>query len=154
MPSRKASSSNATADSVKVKGNLHWVAARFQQRSGYGHWSPTRPKFACSTACSKSPPPAPAAKAMTPRIERCVRRALERNFLDDLKPPSGTSRQTITAQLEACLKDAHQTHPEERFQFERHGYFVADRVDFRNPAHRYSTGRCNRPVSSFKEIKR
>jgi len=50
---------------------------------------------------------------------------LERNFLDDLNPDSA---QTITAQLEPCLRDAG---PEERFQFERHGYFVADRVDSR-----------------------
>ena len=36
------------------------------------------------------------------------------------------SARTITAQLEPSLRDAK---PEERFQFERHGYFVADRVD-------------------------
>jgi glutaminyl-tRNA synthetase len=33
---------------------------------------------------------------------------------------------TIKAQLEASLKDAK---PAEAFQFERHGYFVADRVE-------------------------
>ncbi len=43
----------------------------------------------------------------------------------DLNPQS---MKTITAQLEPCLKDAG---AEERFQFERHGYFVADR---REPA--------------------
>jgi glutaminyl-tRNA synthetase len=32
----------------------------------------------------------------------------------------------IRAQLEPALKDAM---AEDRFQFERHGYFVADRVD-------------------------
>ena len=32
----------------------------------------------------------------------------------------------ITAQLEPALKDAL---PEQSFQFERHGYFVADRID-------------------------
>ena len=32
----------------------------------------------------------------------------------------------IGAYLEPALKEAR---PEERFQFERHGYFVADRVD-------------------------
>jgi glutaminyl-tRNA synthetase len=53
---------------------------------------------------------------------------LERNFLDDLNPDS---RQTITAQLEPSLRDAK---PEERFQFERHGYFVADRVDSKEGA--------------------
>jgi glutaminyl-tRNA synthetase len=33
---------------------------------------------------------------------------------------------TIAAQLEPALKDAR---PEDRFQFERHGYFVADLRD-------------------------
>jgi glutaminyl-tRNA synthetase len=47
----------------------------------------------------------------------------DRNYLDDINPDS---LQTITAQLEPALKDAK---PEERFQFERHGYFVADRKD-------------------------
>lgn len=47
----------------------------------------------------------------------------ERNFLDDLNPDS---KRIITAQLEPALKAAQ---PEQRFQFERHGYFVADRLD-------------------------
>lgn len=47
----------------------------------------------------------------------------DRNYLDDLNPNSVRS---ITAQLELSLKDAK---PEERFQFERHGYFVADKKD-------------------------
>ena len=45
------------------------------------------------------------------------------NYLSDLNPDS---KRVITAYLERSLKDAK---PEERFQFERHGYFVADRVD-------------------------
>jgi glutaminyl-tRNA synthetase len=45
------------------------------------------------------------------------------NFLDDLNP---NSKQVITAYLEPALKDAK---PEDRFQFERHGYFVADLKD-------------------------
>ena len=48
-----------------------------------------------------------------------------RDFIADLNPDS---KRVITAQLEAALKDAA---TEERFQFERHGYFVADRVDSR-----------------------
>ena len=47
----------------------------------------------------------------------------ERDFLDDLNPDA---KKVITAQLEPALKQAQ---PEERFQFERHGYFVADRID-------------------------
>jgi glutaminyl-tRNA synthetase len=47
----------------------------------------------------------------------------ERDFLEDINPDSVRS---IVAQLEPSLKDAA---PEDRFQFERHGYFVADRID-------------------------
>jgi glutaminyl-tRNA synthetase len=45
----------------------------------------------------------------------------ERDFLEDLNPASMT---VVQAQLEPSLADAK---PEERFQFERHGYFVRDR---------------------------
>ncbi|GHU32409.1 glutamine--tRNA ligase [Betaproteobacteria bacterium] len=52
----------------------------------------------------------------------------DRYFLDDLNP---NSVRVITAQLEPALKKAK---PEERFQFERHGYFVADHTDSRDGA--------------------
>jgi glutaminyl-tRNA synthetase len=42
---------------------------------------------------------------------------------EDLNPDS---KKTVAAQLEPALKLAK---TEERFQFERHGYFVADRID-------------------------
>ncbi|MCX7141605.1 MAG: glutamine--tRNA ligase/YqeY domain fusion protein [Proteobacteria bacterium] len=47
----------------------------------------------------------------------------ERDFLLDINPEA---KKTIRAQLEPALKQAQ---PEERFQFERHGYFVADLKD-------------------------
>ena len=47
----------------------------------------------------------------------------ERDFLLDLNPDSV---KTISAQLEPSLRDAK---AEDRFQFERHGYFVADLRD-------------------------
>ena len=47
----------------------------------------------------------------------------DKDYLLDLNP---NSKRIITAQLELALKNAK---PEERFQFERHGYFVADAVD-------------------------
>jgi len=47
----------------------------------------------------------------------------DRDYLNDLNP---NSLKLITAQLEPSLKDAK---AEDRFQFERHGYFVADRKD-------------------------
>jgi glutaminyl-tRNA synthetase len=44
----------------------------------------------------------------------------ERDFIEDLNKDS---KRTITAQLEPSLAEAK---PGERFQFERHGYFVRD----------------------------
>ncbi len=45
------------------------------------------------------------------------------DFVDDINPEA---RKSIVAQLEPVLRDAR---PEERFQFERHGYFIADMKD-------------------------
>ncbi len=85
------------SDSVKVKGNIHWVSA------------------------------AHAYEAEIRMYDRLFKDAHpgsgDRDFLQDLNPNSVT---TITAQLEQSLKDAK---PAESFQFERHGYFVADRKD-------------------------
>ncbi|MDD5249594.1 MAG: glutamine--tRNA ligase/YqeY domain fusion protein [Rhodocyclaceae bacterium] len=47
----------------------------------------------------------------------------ERDFLLDINPEA---KKVIAAQLEPALQNAQ---AEERFQFERHGYFVADRSD-------------------------
>jgi len=46
-----------------------------------------------------------------------------RDFLSVLNP---TSKKTVTGYLEPSLASAK---PDDKFQFERHGYFVADRVD-------------------------
>ncbi len=93
------------ADSVKVKGNLHWVSV------AHAYAAEIRLFDRLFTV------PAPGARRAGDAPE------LERDFLTDINP---NAKLTITAQLEACLKDAQ---PEERFQFERHGYFAADRVD-------------------------
>jgi glutaminyl-tRNA synthetase len=95
------------ADSVKVKGNLHWVSAAQSYAA----------EIRLYERLFQVPAPGARRAGDAPEVER--------DFLDDLNP---ASKQTITAQLEPCLKDAR---PEERFQFERHGYFVADRVDSR-----------------------
>ena len=93
------------ADSVKVKGNLHWVSAA----------------HACAAEIRlydrlfKVPAPGARREGDAPDLER--------NFLDDLNPES---KQVVAALLEPSLRDAR---PEQRFQFERHGYFVADHVD-------------------------
>jgi len=85
------------ADSIKVKGNIHWVSASH------------------------------AYAAEVRLYDRLFKEAHpgsgDRNYLDDINPNSLT---VITAQLEPALKEAK---PEDTFQFERHGYFVADKKD-------------------------
>ncbi len=85
------------SDSVKVKGNIHWVSAAHA--------------YECEVRL----------------YDRLFKEANpgsgDRDFLEDINPGSV---QVIAAQLEQNLKDAK---PEESFQFERHGYFVADRKD-------------------------
>jgi glutaminyl-tRNA synthetase len=85
------------SDSVKVKGNIHWVSAAHAYEC----------EVRLYDRLFKDPHPGSG----------------DRDFLDDINPNSVT---VITAQLEPSLKDAK---PAESFQFERHGYFVADRRD-------------------------
>jgi glutaminyl-tRNA synthetase len=85
------------ADSVKVKGNIHWVSAKHAYAAEVRLYDRL---FKVESPGSGG-----------------------RDFIDDLNPDS---KRVITAQLEPALRDAL---AEERFQFERHGYFVADRID-------------------------
>jgi len=57
------------------------------------------------------------------RLFKVPQPGTERDFLEDINP---NSVRISTAQLEPALKDAK---PEDRFQFERHGYFIADLRD-------------------------
>ena len=85
------------ADSVKVKGNIHWVSAAHA--------------YECEVR-------------LYDRLFKTAQPGAETgNFLDDL---NADSVKVIRTQLEPSLRDAA---PEASFQFERHGYFVADRVD-------------------------
>jgi glutaminyl-tRNA synthetase len=85
------------SDSVKVKGNIHWVSATH------------------------------AYEADIRMYDRLFKEAHpgsgDREYLDDINP---NSVHTIKAQLELSLKEAKAG---ESFQFERHGYFVADLQD-------------------------
>ena len=103
MPDTK--SGTPGADSVKVKGNLHWVSAAEAYSAEVRLYDRL---FAA---------PAPGAR------REGDAEGVERNFLDDLNPDS---MRTVIARLEPSLKTAQ---AEDRYQFERHGYFVVDRVD-------------------------
>ncbi|HYD33233.1 MAG TPA: glutamine--tRNA ligase/YqeY domain fusion protein [Methylophilaceae bacterium] len=93
------------ADSVKVKGNIHWVSAAHAYAAEVRLYDRLF-------------------KEAHPGGQRAGDPAnMERNYLDDLNTDS---LKIITAQLEQSLKNAK---PEDRFQFERHGYFIADRED-------------------------
>jgi len=92
------------ADAYKVKGNLHWVSVA----DAYAAEVRLYDRLFLT--------PSPGARE-TGDAEG------ERSFLDDLNP---NSVRVVRAQLEPVLRHAK---PEESFQFERHGYFVADRVD-------------------------
>ena len=59
------------------------------------------------------------------RLFRVPHPGRDRDFIEELNPDS---MQLITARLESALINAK---PEERFQFERHGYFCADWRDTR-----------------------
>jgi len=93
------------ADQYKVKGNIHWVS---KPHAYLGSLRMFDRLFAHPTPGARREGDAP---------------GLERNFLDDLNPNSFSE---VQAALEPSLKNAK---PEDCFQFERHGYFVADMKD-------------------------
>jgi glutaminyl-tRNA synthetase len=93
------------ADQYKVKGNLHWVSAAHAYRAEVRLYDRL---FVC---------PHPGQR------REGDPEGMERDFLDDINPDS---IRVIKALLEPALRAAK---PEERFQFERHGYFAADRRD-------------------------
>jgi glutaminyl-tRNA synthetase len=119
------------ADNYKIKGNIHWVSTRHAYAAEVRLYDRL---FAV---------PFPGSRKGREQIEAAVRAAHARhaepvdedgeahpveiaqdhNWLDDLNP---NAKRVITAYLEPSLKDAK---PEDRFQFERHGYFVADLRD-------------------------
>jgi glutaminyl-tRNA synthetase len=85
------------ADSVKVKGNIHWVSAAHALEA----------EVRLYDRLFTDPQPDSG----------------DKNFLDALNP---NSKRVVKAYLEPTLATAK---AEDRFQFERHGYFVADRID-------------------------
>jgi len=103
------------AESRKVKGNIHWLCARGACAAEVRLYDRLfkAPHPGSRRGREELPPPAAGEEP----------EALD--WLDDLNPDS---RRSIRAWVEPALGQAQ---PEDRFQFERHGYFVADQRDTR-----------------------
>jgi glutaminyl-tRNA synthetase len=117
------------ADARKVKGNIHWLSIahavpaeiRLYDRLFRVPFPGARLSGDEAPADSAEPAPTHAVVLAGEEVDAAEDR--ERNFLDDLNP---ASKRIITAFVEPALAGAV---AEEHFQFERHGYFVADLVD-------------------------
>jgi glutaminyl-tRNA synthetase len=118
------------ADAYKVKGNIHWVSAKHAYASEVRLYDrlfgvPVPGKRPLAHAATGHAPDHHSTDLDEAGKAHLHEEKAEHDWLADLNPHS---KETLTAYLEPALKDAQ---PEERFQFERHGYFVADRVDSR-----------------------
>jgi glutaminyl-tRNA synthetase len=118
------------ADARKVKGNIHWLSAehavpaevRIYDRLFKVPFPGARNPWG-NRAGNGTDEPAPAHHTVVAGDEDAGDDDVERNYLDDLNPDS---KRVIRAFVERALAGAAR---EERFQFERHGYFVADLAD-------------------------
>ena len=117
-------SGTAGADARKVKGNIHWLstidAVPAEIRLYDRLFRVPVPGAGEERVAALTTHPH-AIGVAGDELEADDER--ERHFLEDLNPDS---RRVITALVEPALAKAA---AEERFQFERHGYFVADLVD-------------------------
>ena len=130
---RDTRSGTPGADARKVKGNIHWLSAaharagrsaplRSAVRGAVSRARATRGAARGDAARRRSRRRAPRGRRRRRRRRR--RRAVERNYLDDLNPDSQARDHARTSS-----RRSRSAAPEERFQFERHGYFVADLRD-------------------------
>ena len=119
-------SGTAGAEARKVKGNIHWLSAAHAQPAEVRLYDrlfvvpePGRARESIEVA------EVVAAAGTTAAIDDDIEfvEPMERNYLDDLNPHG---KRVITAYVEPALAQAE---PESRFQFERHGYFIADPRD-------------------------
>jgi len=112
------------AESRKVKGNIHWLSVRHAQRAEVRLYDRL---FLRPQPGSGATPPemGPGKSTRESGFEDDVTfdEPTERNYLDDLNPHS---RKVVSACVEPALAEAA---PEDRYQFERHGYFIADAID-------------------------
>ncbi len=119
------------ADARKVKGNIHWLSAahavpaevRIYDRLFGVPFPGARNPWGARGDVAAPEAPLPAHHKAVAGDEDDDDEVAERNYLDDLNPGS---KRVLAAFVEPALGAAA---AEDRFQFERHGYFVADLSD-------------------------
>ena len=123
------------ADARKVKGNIHWLSAahavpaevriydRLFRVPFPGSRNPWGTRGEAQAADSPLAPAVPEARLVVAGDDEPLADVAERNYLDDLNPES---KRVLRSWVESALGTA----PAEAcYQFERHGYFVADPAD-------------------------
>ncbi len=119
------------ADARKVKGNIHWLSAahavpaevRLYDRLFHVPFPGAKNPWGVRADVAAPEAPLPSHHVVVAGDDDDAVEVAERDYRDDLNPDS---KRVITAFVEPALAAAA---PEERVQFERHGYFVADMID-------------------------
>ena len=136
------------AEARKVKGNIHWLSVQHARQAEVRLYDrlfvvpqPGRPHDVLDMTSRPS-------SGADVDDETITEDAGERSYLDDLNPQA---KQVVAAYVEPSLADVA---PETRYQFERHGYFVADLRDSRpgapvfNRAVTLRDSRAHKPAAS------
>ena len=113
------------AEARKVKGNIHWLSVKHARQAEVRLYDrlfvapqPGRPNELTDATSAPT-------LAIEVDDDVVIEEATERNYLDDLNP---RGKQVVAAYVEPLLAEVES---ETRYQFERHGYFVADLRDSR-----------------------
>ncbi|MFI4951772.1 MAG: glutamine--tRNA ligase/YqeY domain fusion protein [Burkholderiales bacterium] len=113
------------AETRKVKGNIHWLSVRHAQRAEVRLYdrlfAVAQPGRARGESRDAPPPRGVAGAGVDEEIH--FDEPTERNYLDDLNPQA---KRVVATYVEPALA---QTPSDARYQFERHGYFIADSRD-------------------------
>jgi glutaminyl-tRNA synthetase len=113
------------AEQKKVKGNIHWLACASAVTAEVRAYDRLFKVPFPGSRRGREAPPAGVATEDESGKAHAAESADAPDWLDDLNPDS---KSVQTAFVEAALANAQ---PEERFQFERLGYYVADSKDHR-----------------------
>lgn len=111
------------AEARKVKGNIHWLSVAHARRAEvrlYDRLFVEPQPGRASDLADAAPGPSLGAEVDDDEL---AEELVGRNYLDDLNP---RGKQVVSAYVEPSLAEVA---PETRYQFERHGYFVADLRD-------------------------